>query len=161
MSASIITIALTALSSCSGNATRPGAARDALKGSQLGVFMKTHMNPPFSKISFLLFHDDEGDAEITADELPTSADDLAKTAERLAQWQDLPGGSPESKLVFAEYAEALKTDAINLIDALHSDQPDTAIKVFESLRKKCDSCHHFFRFDESMSLEQPARGGSK
>ena len=150
-----IIAALAGMSSCSAPTGRPRAARAPSKSPQLGVFMKTYMNPPFSKISFLLFHDGDGDSEIDAAQLPASANDLAKTADRLTQWSDLPGESPQSKQVFSEYATALKADTINLVNALREAQPDSAIKVFESLRKKCDSCHHFFRYDETSSVRSP------
>lgn len=111
--------------------------------------MKSQLNPPFSKVSFLLFHDGEGDAAVEASQLPATAQALAAAAERLVAWNDLPGESPEGRLVFFEYAEALKKDSRSLMAALAGRQRGDAIKVFESLRKKCDSCHHFFRYEES------------
>jgi hypothetical protein len=151
----VVAAVLAGVSACSANQERPRAVRDPSKSSELGVFMKTHMNPPFSKISFLLFHDGEGAAEIDAGDLPASANELARAAERLGTWPELPGESPQSKLVFSEYAESLKNDARNLINALQDNRPDNARRVFESLHKKCDSCHHFFRYDESTSLTRP------
>jgi len=115
--------------------------------------MKTHVNPAFSKISFLLFHDNDDDIQINADVLPASANDLAQAADELSKWPNPPSGSAQSTLVFREYAEALRSDARNLVAALHAPQRDSAIRVFEALRKKCDSCHHFFRYDESANLE--------
>lgn len=150
----VITAVVAGVACSSSSEQRP--VRDPTRISQLGIFMKTYMNPPFSKISFLLFHDGEEESEVTADQLPTSAADLARAAERLTRWPDLPGESPESKQVFAEYAQALRADARNLVEALRRDQ-EAAIKVFDSLRKKCDSCHHFFRFDEQTSV-QPGVG---
>jgi len=74
--------------------------------------MKTRVNPPFSKISFLLFHEGETDANIDAGTLPVSADELARAAEQLGKWTDLPGESEQSKQVFYEYATSLRTDAV-------------------------------------------------
>jgi hypothetical protein len=114
--------------------------------------MKTRMNPPFSKISFLLFHDQDSDGDIDSKALPASARELADAVGRLATWSDPPTGSVQGTLVFHEYAESLKADTLRLVAALQEPKRDNAIRVFESLRKKCDSCHHFFRFDESASL---------
>ncbi len=157
----LVMVALAGLSSCSASMEAPRVVRDMSKSSELGVFMKTHVNPAFSKISFLLFHEGEGDAEVEASQLPASASALANAADQLTRWQALPGESPESRLVFFEYAESLKKDANNLIAALAGGQRDVAVKVFESLRKKCDSCHHFFRYDESSSRDPHGAGGGR
>lgn len=114
--------------------------------------MKDQLNPPFSKLSFLLFHSSEDGGEIDPAALPAAASELALAAEKLGQWKSPPGDSEQGKLVFYEYAEALKSDADSLVGALGSNDKAGAIKVFESLRKKCDSCHHFFRFDETVAL---------
>jgi hypothetical protein len=150
-------VMLAGLSSCSGpgpgtgsgSAEGPRAPRDPSKTTELGLFMKTHVNPSFSKISFLLFHDEDSATELDPTMLPTSADELARSADRLTKWSQLPGESEQSKLVFDEYAESLKTDAVKLVEALRVKQLDNARKIFESLHRKCDACHHFFRYDQS------------
>jgi hypothetical protein len=115
--------------------------------------MKTRMNPPFSKISFLLFHEEDSETEIDPAALPASADELARSGEMLGKWPDLPGESDQSKLVFHEYADSLKVDTGKLIQALRTNQLDNARKVFESLHRKCDACHHFFRYDQAPVLD--------
>lgn len=149
----VVAVLSAGLASCSSPGERPGAARVPSQSSELGVFMKTQMNPPFSKISFLLFHDGEGDSEIDPAELPASASLLAAAADRLGKWPDLPGESQQSKLVFHEYADALRNDARGLSDAVRDDQREAMVKAFEALRRKCDSCHHFFRYDEELSRD--------
>lgn len=144
-------VVLVGLPSCSSPAERTRDVRVPSQGADLGQFMKTHMNPPFSKISFLLFHEGEDDSELDPEMLPASVSGLAAAAERLSKWPDLPGESSQSRLVFHEYAEALRIDANKLIEAVHGGQHDAMVKTFESLRKKCDSCHHFFRYDEAIS----------
>jgi hypothetical protein len=146
-------VMLAGLSSCSGSAEGPRAARDPSKTTELGLFMKTRVNPSFSKISFLLFHDDDSDTELDPAMLPASADELARAAERLGKWPELPGESEQSKLVFNEYAESLKTDAFKLVEVLHGKQWDSARKIFDSLHRKCDACHHFFRYDQTPVLD--------
>ena len=42
----------------------------------------------------------------------------------------------------------MKADASSLVEAVKANRRDDAIKRFESLQKKCDSCHHFFRYGE-------------
>jgi cytochrome c556 len=153
-------ILLTGLLSCSASAPRPQVTRDPSKTTELGLFMKTRVNPSFSKISFLLFHDEDSETEIDPAALPASADELARAAERLGKWPQLPGESEQSKLVFAEYADSLRTDAVKLVEALHTKRIDNARKVFESLHRKCDACHHFFRYDQSTVLESPGNAAN-
>lgn len=119
--------------------------------------MKTRVNPSFSKISFLLFHD-TGDMEIDPAELPASANELAQAAEQLRKWPNLPGESEQSRLVFYEYADALRSDAQKLIAALRENQLENAARIFESLHRKCDSCHHFFRYDQPVGEETHVKG---
>jgi cytochrome c556 len=152
-------VALIGLASCSAPAAGPRLGHDRSKTTELGLFMKTRVNPSFSKISFLLFHDEDSDTDADPTALPGSAAELASAAERLSKWSDLPGESEQSKLVFDEYAESLKTDAVRLVESLRGKQLDGARKIFESLHRKCDSCHHFFRYDQSTVLDTrtPAR----
>jgi cytochrome c556 len=154
-------VALTGALSCSGGAERVQTARDPSKTTELGLFMKSRVNPSFSKISFLLFHDEDSATEIDPAALPASADELARAAERLGKWPELPGESEQSKLVFAEYADSLKVDAVKLVEALHGKQWDNARKVFESLHRKCDACHHFFRYDQSPVLDSRGAGDGR
>jgi cytochrome c556 len=146
-------ILLVGLSSCSSPPAGPRLGRDPSKTTELGLFMKTRVNPSFSKISFLLFHDEDSDTDVDPGALPASAAELASAAERLSKWANLPGESEQSKLVFDEYAESLKTDAVKLVDSLRGKQLDNARKLFESLHRKCDACHHFFRYDQSSVLD--------
>jgi hypothetical protein len=149
----LVVAVVVAPAACSSPAERPRAAAAPPQGSELGIFMKSQVNPPFSKISFLLFHQGDDDSEVDPGELPANAGQLAAAAERLGKWPDLPGESPQSKLVFHEYAEALRNDARSLTDAVRGDQREAMVKAFESLRRKCDSCHHFFRYDEETSRD--------
>jgi cytochrome c556 len=152
-------VALIGLASCSAPAAGPRLGRDRAKTTELGLFMKTRVNPSFSKISFLLFHDEDSDTDVDPAALPASAAELTSAADRLGKWTDLPGESEQSKLVFDEYAESLKADAIKLVESLRTKQLDNARKIFESLHRKCDACHHFFRYDQSTVLDTrtPAR----
>ncbi|TMQ05598.1 MAG: cytochrome c [Deltaproteobacteria bacterium] len=152
-------IVLGGLVSCSGSAhQQPRVAGDQSKTTELGLFMKTRVNPSFSKISFLLFHEEDSETDVDPTALPASAAELARAAERLTKWPELPGESEQSKLVFTEYADSLRSDAVKLVEALHGNQRDSARKVFESLHRKCDACHHFFRYDQSSVLDQRGQG---
>lgn len=133
---------------CSSHVEQPRPVRGQTR-SALGVFMKTQLNPPFSKLSFLLFHVGDEGADPDPGALAAVASELAVAAEKLGEWKEAPGESDQGKLVFFEYAESLKADATSLVGAVSGNNKAGAIKVFESLRKKCDSCHHFFRFDET------------
>ena len=147
-------VAAVGLSSCSGaGPDHAQSVRDPTRTTELGIFMKTRINPSFSKISFLLFHDEDSAEEIDPAALPASADELSRAADTLRKWPDLPAESEQSKLVFHEYADSLKTDAAKLVDALRAKQADNARKVFESLHRKCDACHHFFRYDQTSVMD--------
>lgn len=146
--------------SCSSSAPRGQALRDPTKTTELGIFMKTRVNPSFSKISFLLFHEEDSDEDIDPAALPASADDLSRASEVLGKWPGLPGESEQSKQVFSEYADSLKSDAGKLLEAVRGKQLDSARKVFESLHRKCDACHHFFRYDQASVLEPLGKPGA-
>lgn len=146
-------IVLVGISACAGTAAPPRQEHDPNKTTELGLFMKTRVNPSFSKISFLLFHEGDNDEEIDPALLPISSEELVRSADRLRKWPELPGESEESKQVFHEYADSLRTDAAKLVDAVRGNQMETARKVFDSLHRKCDACHHFFRYDQSSVLE--------
>lgn len=151
-------VVLAGVLSCSGPKSQP-TIRGPSKTTELGIFMKTRVNPSFSKISFLLFHEEDSETEIDPATLPASADELARAADQLGKWPELPGESDQSKLVFHEYADSLKADATKLIQALRGNQIESARKVFESLHRKCDACHHFFRYDQS-PIPGPLGGGT-
>jgi len=154
-------VAAVGLSSCSGSAEHAPTVRDPTHTTELGIFMKTRINPSFSKISFLLFHDEDSAEEIDPAALPASADELSRAADILRKWPDLPAESEQSKLVFHEYADSLKTDAAKLVDALRAKQVDNARKVFESLHRKCDACHHFFRYDQTSVMDPHSQAPGK
>lgn len=146
---SISIVVLVGLSSCGGPPAPPAPVRDPSSTTELGIFMKSRVNPAFSKISFLLFHEDDRDREVDPSVLPASANELARAADGLAGWPDLPGESEQSKLVFHEYADSMKADTAKLVESLRGNQMDNARRLFESLHRKCDACHHFFRYDQS------------
>lgn len=156
----ISTVVLAGVLSCSGAVERPAPARDPSKTTELGIFMKTRINPAFSKISFLLFHDEDSEGDVDPAALPASANDLSRAAEQLGKWPELPGESEQSKLVFHEYADSLKADAVKLVEALRGKQMDNARKVFESLHRKCDACHHFFRYDQGSVMDARSPTGA-
>jgi len=112
--------------------------------STLSNFMKKSVNPPFSKLSFLLFHGEESARE----ELVGAAGDLAAGAADLHAWAQPPGDSPQARQVFYEYAAAMKLDANQLVEAVRGGSTQAAQQRFEKLREKCDSCHHFFRYGQ-------------
>lgn len=135
----------------SGGATT--GSKVLLEKSRLGVFMKSLVNPPFSKISFLLFHN-EDEPEEGVDpvlEIVKATNELAEASQRLADWTVPPTESAEAKTVFFEYAQNLQRDVQALQQALAAKDIARAQQVFEELRRKCDSCHHFFRYQGETS----------
>lgn len=112
--------------------------------------MKSRINPPFSKLSFLLFHQDD-ESELDPSMLPTAAQDLATATAKLSEWPSPYGDSGQAQQVFFEYAASLRNNAANLVQAVTANEIEAAQKIFVDLRGNCDSCHHFFRFGESSS----------
>lgn len=112
--------------------------------STLSMFMKKKINTPFSTVSFMLFQDSESDGQ----GLVAAAKNLSEAAHELRAWSDAPGDSDQARQVFYEYAAAMKLDAMQLVSALEAGDRGTAVRRFEKLREKCDSCHHFFRFGQ-------------
>lgn len=151
-------VALLATASCScfgsgSSAGGGGAAPAHTKRSELtelSLFMKTQINPSFSKLSFLLFH--QGDpSELDPSMLPAAAQELAAATTKLSEWPTPYGDSEQAQQVFFEYAASLRNNAANLAQAVAADDHEGAQKNFEELRGNCDSCHHFFRFGETSS----------
>ncbi|NVB84087.1 MAG: cytochrome c [Kofleriaceae bacterium] len=156
MTSKVVLVALLAVVSCSrfgSNSGTGGAAPAHAKRSELtelSLFMKTQVNPPFSKLSFLLFH--QGDpSELDPSMLPAAAQELAAATTKLSEWPTPYGDSEQAQQVFFEYAASLRNNAANLAQAVTADDHDAARKNFEELRGNCDSCHHFFRFGETSS----------
>lgn len=140
---SIALVVTAAVVACSSQASGPRAP-DTAPRSELGVFMKTKLNPPFSKLSYLLFHDETaGDAT----ELAAAATAMITASEELMKWPSPPGDDEQGRLVFYEYAGTLKRDASELLDAVKANDKAAGQQQFTELRKKCDSCHHFFRWE--------------
>lgn len=124
-----------------------------LAKSRLGSLMKSLVNPSFSKISFLLFHNEEEPEEGVDPilEIVKATNDLAEASARLVEWPVPPTESQEAKTVFFEYAQNLQKDVQLLQQALAAKDLPKAQQIFEELRRKCDSCHHFFRYQGEIS----------
>lgn len=156
MSSPVVSLALLATVACTGSGASVGGAGPSTARvtraelTELTLFMKAEVNPPFSKLSFLLFH--QGDpSELDPSMLPTAAVDLAAATTKLSEWPTPYGDSAQAQQVFFEYAASLRNNAANLAQAVSADDLELARKSFEELRGNCDSCHHFFRFGEASS----------
>lgn len=121
------------------------------KNGALSGFMEGSVNPPFSKLSFLLFHAQDDAAPELIGMLPDASRELVGVAASLAGWNNLPTYSAQAKQVFHEYAVALHQDATKLDLAVREDRINDARMAFDDLRRKCDSCHHFFRYEEPLA----------
>ena len=139
MRAAALLVVVAACGGASQDATTPRQSKSAL-----GVFMRTQLNAPFSTTSFHLFQADGSDPIA----LPAAATQLAEVAARLAEFPEPPGDSEQGRQVFYEYAAAMRNDAETLMRAVATNQRENAVRAFEEIRKKCDSCHHFFRYGE-------------
>lgn len=148
MSRSILVIGSVLAVGCSQGAVKPetGGIEQA-KRTELGIFMKTVMNPPFSKLSFLLFHAEGEGGEVDPASLPATATELDAASIKLSEWPQPPGDSEQGRQVFFEYAAQLKVSSAGLVKAVGSKDLAVAQKQYEALRKVCNDCHHFFRYE--------------
>lgn len=142
----LVWLALAAVAATACHASPTPTARKYTWDSEstLSIFMKKKINTPFSTVSFMLFHEGESDGQ----QLVAAARSLSDAAHELRAWSDAPGDSDQARQVFYEYAAAMKLDAVQLVSALEAHDRGAAVRRFEKLREKCDSCHHFFRFGQ-------------
>jgi hypothetical protein len=115
----------------------------------LGLLMKNHINPAFSKLVFLLAHADSmnEDPREVRSELTVAAATLRTAINRLRAWHDPPTESAEGRDVFLTYAASIDGLTTKLIDSIGRDDRPTALGQLETIADTCNNCHHFFRLD--------------
>lgn len=128
---------------------------DPPRNAALGMYMREHVNPAFSQLAFMLFHseEEEGGEQDVGKTLRHSSRELRKATEQLVKWDELGSYSKQAMQVFHEYAALMKTDVVKLDAAIHDDKLDDARAAFENVQRKCDSCHHFFRYEEPVGTD--------
>ena len=126
----------------------PAAA--TLRSPALGMLMKNEINPPFSKLSFLLNHLEEDampeEAQFFA-ELEEETAALREAIGRLRDWSDPPVASAEGREVFHSYALNLDRMSGWMAGALEAKDRGHAQDVLGRIAATCNSCHHFFRLE--------------
>lgn len=143
-----------ALASCGPTTLKRTTTSDEpVKNALLNELMRDKLNPPFSQVSFLLFHsaDEEANVESTAMMLPDASRDLVHAVEVLAGWTHMPGYSQQAQQVFQEYAASIREDVARFDVAVREGRLDDARTGFDEVQRKCDACHHFFRYEEPVA----------
>lgn len=144
----LATLALAGCGSTAGKSTT--APEEPVKNAHLSELMRDKLNPPFSQVSFLLFHsaDEDPNGESMVSMLPDASRDLVHAVEVLAGWTDMPGYSKQAQQVFHEYATSIREDVARFDVAVREERLDEARTGFDEIQRKCDACHHFFRYEE-------------
>jgi hypothetical protein len=137
---------------CATPAARPPTTQNGAtirKLEALGLLMKNHINPAFSKLVFLLAHADsmDEDPRDVRTELIAAASMLRTAIGRLRMWHDPPTESDEGRAVFLTYAVSIDGMTTKLIDSIGRDARSIALGQLETIADTCNNCHHFFRLD--------------
>jgi hypothetical protein len=109
----------------------------------LAMFMRSRMNPPFSRITFFMFHAEGQEASA----LLSAVEALAEATRQVAVWPDPPTVTEQAREVFFEYARQAEKDAAHLVEIVRSGDRDGMVRAFEDVQRRCDNCHHYFRND--------------
>lgn len=126
----------------------PAPAGPAIESmAELALLMKDDINPPFSRLSFLVFHGDEveADADALRAELETNAALLGQALARLRALPSVPTRTEEGRAVFFTYADSVERATAQLGRAVAAGEQAQAAAQLERIADTCNSCHHFFR----------------
>jgi hypothetical protein len=142
-------VAVLALAGCpKPEAKEPEPAMDPAWHVELGALMKNEINPPFSKLTFLVFHG-EGmdDKDVIKAQIQGSSATLRKAIGRLRTWEHPPTTSAEGRDVFYSFASTVDMSLAKFEVAINAGDDKAAAASLDQVAKTCDSCHHFFRID--------------
>jgi cytochrome c556 len=142
------TALMLALAACT-KAPIPTTEKPASDASMaaLAALMKNQINPAFSKLTFLVFHQDElkEDPNALRAELDRTATLLRTSIGELRTWKEPPTESREGRDVFYTYAASVDTQAQQLFDAIQRRDGATTTTQMQDMADTCNNCHHFFR----------------
>jgi len=115
----------------------------------LAVLMKNHINPAFSKLTFLVFHAQElqEDPNEVRAEMQRMATALRASIGKLRDWRELPTQSPQGREVFYTYAASVELQTTELSNAIERRDDETAATHMSDIADTCNNCHHFFRLE--------------
>jgi hypothetical protein len=113
----------------------------------LAALMKNQINPAFSKLMFLVFHEDELQEEPNAvrAEQQRFARLLRTSIGELREWKELSTQTPEGREVFYTFASNVDRQTQQLFDAIERRDRATAEAHMQDIADTCNNCHHFFR----------------
>jgi hypothetical protein len=128
--------------------SKPSAVSEPTTRSSpaLNALMNEHVNPAFSKLSFLVFHADTmEDPDAARGALASTARELAAATTQLRTWDDPPVLSREGRDVFQTYSASVDGYAQKLVAAVASGDDGASRHALEQIAETCNNCHHFFR----------------
>ncbi len=147
MRATLAASVLIGAQACAGPAAPPPTGPAIASMAELAMLMKDDINPPFSRLSFLLFHGDEVEADPDAlrAELEDNAALLGQALARLRAMPTVPTRTDEGRAVFFTYADSVERATAQLGRAVAAGERTQAAAQLERIADTCNSCHHFFR----------------
>jgi hypothetical protein len=148
------------VAACTKNPAPPTTVeppRDA-EMAALAALMKNHINPAFSKLTFLVFHAEElqEDPSSVRAEMQRTAVTLRGSIGKLREWKEIPSQSAQGREVFYTFAANVDRQAQQLSDAIDRRDNEVAATQMSDIADTCNNCHHFFRLKIEDSVV-PAR----
>jgi cytochrome c556 len=113
----------------------------------LAALMKNQINPAFSKLMFLVFHEEDLQEEPTAvrAEMQRYAQLLRTSIGELREWKEPPTQSAEGREVFYTFSANVDRQAQQLFAAVERRDRASAEAQMQEIADTCNNCHHFFR----------------
>ncbi len=142
------TLALVLLLTACASTPPPATERPAQAGmTELAALMKNHINPSFSRLTFLVFHGDELQENATnlRTEMQQTVTVLRRAVGELRDWRELQTQSAQGRDVFNAFATNVDRQAQQLFDAIDRRDADGTEKQMQDIADTCNNCHHFFR----------------
>jgi cytochrome c556 len=113
----------------------------------LAALMKNQINPAFSKLMFLVFHEEDLQEEPTAvrAEMQRYAQLLRTSIGELREWKEPPTQSAEGREVFYTFSANVDRQTQQLFAAVERRDRASAEAQMQEIADTCNNCHHFFR----------------
>lgn len=140
-------LAAVLVGACAGPGAPAASAPTIDSMAELARLMKDEINAPFSRLTFLVFHGAEVEADpvTLADELSRNAALLREAIGRLRALRQVPTRTDEGRAVFEAYTESVERSTTQLVDAIAAGAGGVAAAQLERIAETCNDCHHFFR----------------
>ena len=132
---------------CGGaKSAQPVEQPKLLHSAELNEIMKNEVNQPFSALTFLVFHAQEGELDFAKITLPASS--LRLGVAKVRAIVNPPVQTNEAREVFFTYVDSLVRDSESLVNAVgYRDRAKTEAAL-NKISDTCNNCHHFFRLKD-------------